>query len=199
MIEINCNNLKRLLEFSKHFDKWIQISSRAVYQEIGNYKRISPIHINEIKKPIDNPYSILKYSEEKILISTLNKVIIFRLFDTYSDNLYTKSPLFRWLNLYKSKRLYFNEEISPIYINDVGKIIRESILNNISSGFYNLCGNEVVSIEDVIYHLYNIKCNYKKRNCYTGIPFLPKNIRLQSIYSMLLPQTISKVSIRPSE
>jgi UDP-glucose 4-epimerase len=170
-IDINVKSTLHLLEFCERNQvrKFIYISTGGVY----GYKSESSYESDKAN-PIDM-YSMSKYFSEKIceLYSNKFSIVILRLFFPYGNG--QKGRLFDNLikNISSNKDIILNKGgypvINPIHISDVNTIINQIIEIN-CSGIFNLCGEELISVEDlsrkIAKHLNvkELKCIYTENN-----------------------------------
>ena len=149
LVDLNLANLNRLLSFNNFYERFIHISSRAVYDGMGSYHKVMPIELSQIPCFPSNPYSYLKYREEDLLYNMIpDKTVVLRVFDTS-----TKSDLsdiiMRWKLQISKKGKCRNEILSPITMERFYHIIQYIIAINIPCGPYNVCGNRIISSSEV--------------------------------------------------
>ncbi|MAI88812.1 MAG: hypothetical protein CMF98_07205 [Candidatus Marinimicrobia bacterium] len=154
LINININSTIDLLEWSKNnsVKKFIYASSGNVYSQ-SRKKLIE----NSLLGP-SSLYGISKLAGEEIVKKYNNSfdTLIMRIFGVYGPGqkkmlipeIIKKIKLKNEIFLAQSKGLYF----TPIYIDDLINIIRELINRNFNQKnlVVNICGSEVVSLNDLV-------------------------------------------------
>lgn len=143
--ETNLDNMKRLLHYSSFFNRWLHLSSRAVYDGFCSYHKISAVPLSQIPNTFDNPYSSLKYKEELILSNAIpNDSVILRVFDISLQNDYS-DIIQRWFQQIKNKGKCRNEILSPITISEFCRILYKILSMGIAPGTYNVSGYNTIS------------------------------------------------------
>jgi len=149
-IDINVKSTLELLEFAtkNKIKKFILISTGGVY---GFSKKILDEKDSCNTKEI---YSLSKYFSEKVceLYKGKISIVILRLFFPYGEG--QKGRLISNLcnNILKKKKIMLSKKgqpiINPVHIFDVVNIIKNIIKNDLE-GTFNICGNELISIEQI--------------------------------------------------
>jgi len=149
-IDINVKSTLELLEFAtkNKIKKFILISTGGVY---GFSKKILDEKDSCNAKEI---YSLSKYFSEKVceLYKGKISIVILRLFFPYGEG--QKGRLISNLcnNILKKNKIMLNKKgqpiINPVHILDVVNIIKNIIKNDLE-GTFNICGNELISIEQI--------------------------------------------------
>lgn len=149
-IDINVKSTIELLDYCvrNKVKKFIYISSGSVY----GYNK-EKVNESAICNPLDM-YGMSKYFSEKLCDLYKNKIsiIILRLFFPYGNG--QKGRLFSNLveSVLQKKEINLNKDglpvINPIHVTDVVNIIQKLIETDYT-GVFNICGNELVSIESL--------------------------------------------------
>jgi|GEM_PF-1231622 len=149
-IDINVKSTLELLEFAtkNNIKKFILISTGGVY---GFSKKILDEKDRCNAKGI---YSLSKYFSEKVceLYKGKISIVILRLFFPYGEG--QKGRLISNLcnNILKKNKIMLNKKgqpiINPVHILDVVNIIKNIIRNDLK-GTFNICGDELISIEQI--------------------------------------------------
>ena len=145
----NIINLQNILFFQNHFNAWIHLSSRAVYDELAPYKNIPVVAVEDLPEPTI-PYSRLKYREEVMLHNVFRRdCFILRLFDvtTSNDN---SSLIQRWKLQIAHKGFCKNEVLNPIHSDFINMVIGNIMNNKIAPGTYNLSESKSIDSEVVM-------------------------------------------------
>lgn len=149
----NFNNLKNILKFKSQLGCFVLLSSRAVYDSLPSFDLFPPLDIDDIPPPQTNSYSYLKYMEELAVIKEMKDFLIFRLFDTFDDDILNRGPIPIWEKKHKRGKMLCSEEITPIHVDSASEIIAECIVNDYPRGTYNLCSKKIVSSNEVLKRL----------------------------------------------
>ena len=138
--KVNVEGLNNLIKYSKKNTKIINISSDYVFDGIkGDYDELS------LPNPI-NYYGKTKHEADNILMSSNRKYLIFRINGLFSST--NNNNFFNWVYKSLQKNIKINvvlDQISnPTYVNDLVKIIIDSIILNVDV-LYNYGTNNNVS------------------------------------------------------
>lgn len=149
-IDINVKSTIELLDYCvrNKVKKFIYVSSGSVY----GYNK-EKVNEDTVCNPLDM-YGMSKFFSEKLCDLYKNKIsiIILRLFFPYGNN--QKGRLFSNLveSILQRKEINLNKNglpiINPIHVNDVINIIQKLIETD-CTGVFDICGNELISIEDL--------------------------------------------------
>lgn len=170
-IDINVKSTLHLLEYCKamNIKKFIYLSTGGVYGYNNDICKE-----NSICNPIDI-YSMSKYFSEMLfkLYESDISITVLRLFFPYGKGQNGRLISNLIYNITKSNSIYLNKNglpiVNPIHIIDVIEIIKKVIETDIS-GTFNVCGNELISIEDLCIKIAqhvgikNVKVVYHDRN-----------------------------------
>lgn len=143
-IERNIANLKNLLSFQNYISHIIHISSRAVYDGLGEYIDIPALPTNSLPMGKIGDYSKLKILEEKEFTKYAKKTICLRLFDVATNDTYD-NIVQKWLIQIQKKGYCKNEVLSPVHINVFCRTILEIVSGKIKPGIYNICGSTPIN------------------------------------------------------
>ncbi|QAA30591.1 NAD-dependent epimerase/dehydratase family protein [Clostridium manihotivorum] len=149
-IDINVKSTIMLLDFciKNSIPRFILLSSGGVYGF-----RETPVSEDDLCKP-QGMYQISKYFSEKIceLYKDKLSITILRLFFPYGQGQSNRLISNLFSNIINHKTVTLNKagspKINPIYIYDVINILKLAINLDIS-GTFNVCGDEIVSIESL--------------------------------------------------
>lgn len=154
ILNVNYNRVLDIL-------KWGQVNSlkKIIYFSSGSVYKFTDDKCFEedmLNTTSNNPYINSKIKAEEVLFkfSNIFKITIFRPFFIYGPNQKESmliSGVFKKFIDNKEIELKGHNQIlfNPIFVDDVSKIIHKFIINDIE-GTFNLCGNDILSINELV-------------------------------------------------
>lgn len=148
-LKINLGNIKSVIQCREQFNRFVLISSRAVYGGFGQYKDITEYPIKEIPYPISE-YDILKYEEEKLCHTFLpaKKLLVLRIFDLYNDTIEHDTLLRFAYHSLKNNKATPNYILNPMHVSDAAYAITTLILHGYC-GTFNICSQFKIGSKEV--------------------------------------------------